>query len=36
VDLVGDVGATQYSRQVKNLEQVGSLERGKSSSVTER
>jgi len=36
VDLVGDVGATQYSRQVENLGQVGSLERGKPSSTTER
>jgi hypothetical protein len=26
-------GATQWGRQVKNLEQVGSLERGKPSSV---
>jgi len=32
----GDVGATQYSRQVANLEQVGSLERGKPSWMTER
>jgi len=36
VDLVGDVGATQHSRQVENLEQVGSFERGKPSSATER
>jgi len=36
VDLVGVVGATQQSRQVGNLEQVGSLERGKPSSATER
>jgi hypothetical protein len=35
-DLVGDFGATRNSRQVENLEQVGSLERGKPSSVTER
>jgi hypothetical protein len=36
VDLVGDFGATRNSRQVENLEQVGSLERGKPSSVTDR
>jgi hypothetical protein len=35
-DLVGDFGATRRRRQVENLEQVGSLERGKPSSVTER
>ena len=36
VDLAGAVGATRSSQQVKNLEQVGSLERGKPSSVTDR
>jgi hypothetical protein len=35
-DLAADAGATRYRWQVKNLEQVGSLERGKPSSVTER
>jgi hypothetical protein len=34
--VVGVVGATQQNRQVRNLEQVGSLERGKPSSVLER
>ncbi len=36
VGLVGGSGATRDHRQVPNLEQVGSLERGKPGSVTDR